>query len=113
LNDAIESKNMDVDNPDNGTGADDSVENVPKETLGQDNVEPDVSTSLSQPTKSSGEEEVVSDERVPSVELDPEKEMDSEKIVEKSQMEEGSDSDDDTKKDDEEADSDEKESGGC
>jgi hypothetical protein len=104
LNDAIEStENMGVSNPDNETGGDDSVENVPKETLGQENVELDVSTSLGQPAKPSGEEEDVNVERVPSVESDSENEMDHERIVEKSQIEEGSDSTDDSKRNDEEA----------
>lgn len=47
LNDAIDStENMDVSKSDNETGGENSIEGGPKETLGQDNVGPDVSTSL-------------------------------------------------------------------
>jgi len=62
LNDAIEStENMDVDNPDNETRVDDSVDSDPKETDAQDNVGPDVGTSLGQPDSPNGDADVVTD----------------------------------------------------
>ena len=62
LNEAIEStENMDVDNSGKETGGDDSAESDPKEADLQEDVEPDVGTSLGQHDKHDIEADVVTD----------------------------------------------------
>ena len=101
LNDAIEiTENMDVSNPDNETGIDDSVENIPKETDGQDNVGPDVSTYLGQLVNLTGDEDVI-----PIVETNLEEDVNPDNIVENSHTEVSGRSDGDSEKDEEEVDS--------
>jgi len=106
LNDAIEStENMDVSNPDNETGIDDFIENIPKETDSQDDVGPDVSTSLGQLVNPTGDEDVVGDKEEPSVETDPEENVNPDNIIENSHTEESGRSDGDYEKDEEDVDS--------
>jgi hypothetical protein len=80
-------KNKDVSNPDNETRADDSVENIPKETNAQDNVGSDVDISLGQPGNPTGDQDVVCDKKKPCVETNPKEDVNPDNIVENSHTE--------------------------
>jgi len=78
LNDAIESiENKDLNNSSKDTKGDDSVESDPKETDMQDDVGPDVGTSLGQQDKPDIDANVTADEENSNLETDPIDDVDS------------------------------------
>jgi len=95
LNDAIDStENMDVDisNTGNETKVDDSVEKDPEEIDAQEDVGPDVGTSLGQPDNSVGDTATIIGDKDPSFKTALEKEVNSGNSVEKYHSEEGKES---------------------
>lgn len=111
MNDAIESnENMDVSNPAVDTRADESIENTPKETDVQVDVGPNVGTSLGQPVKPAGVEDIVSEKKEPSVQTDLEEDENLDNSVKDSHTDERGRSGGDFEKDVEEVDSDGKKS---
>jgi len=103
LNDAIEStENMDVDNSCKEIRGDDSVESDPKETYMQDDVGPDVGTSLVQPDKHDVDAYVVVDKVDFNPETDPVEDVNSGNSIKNTHAEESKESEGDSEKNEKE-----------
>jgi hypothetical protein len=100
---------MDMHNSDKETRGDDSAESDPKETDVQDDVGPDVGTSLGQPDKAAGDTNVA-EEKDSSFETAPGKDVHSDNSIENSQAEESGGSEGDSGRDEEDKDTGVKES---
>jgi len=106
LNEAIEStENMDMENSGKETRGDDTVESDPKEADLQEDVGPDVDTSLGQQDKPAVEVDVVADEEISNLETDPVEDVDYGNSLENADAEESKETEDESKKDDQEEDS--------
>jgi len=110
LNEAIESTEiMDVDNSIKESGGDDSVESDPKEADLQEDVGPDVGTSMGQQDKPDVEIDVVADEENSNPETDPVEDVDSGDSLENAHSEESAGTEGGSEKEEEEEDSGDKE----